>query len=185
MRRAGATRRAELGSSAAMQGAPIASRSFDGAHSDDRADRPGARCVSAGLLRAHFGSARSSIDPMKKSKSALVSAAVAGLFLGTASTSLTSCASGSNSSKMEAQMDKHACKGMNACKGQGGCKSGDNGCGGKNSCKGKGGCATAAHHACKGMNACKGQGGCKSGDNGCGGKNSCKGKGGCAVPVKH
>ena len=120
---------------------------------------------------------------MKKSKSALVSAAVAGLMLGGVSGSLTSCTLMSSSSS-DMQMGKHACKGMNACKAQGGCKAGDNGCAGKNSCKGKGGCATAEHHGCKAMNACKGQGGCKSGDNGCAGKNSCKGKGGCAVPVK-
>jgi len=120
---------------------------------------------------------------MKKTKSALVSAAVAGLLFGATSTTLTSCKS--NDTSMSASVDKHACKGMNACKGQGGCKSGNSGCAGKNSCKGNGGCATAAHHGCKGMNSCKAQGGCKSGDNGCAGKNSCKGKGGCAVPVKH
>lgn len=119
---------------------------------------------------------------MNKTKSALVSAAVAGLLLGTVSTSLTSCKSASTA---EAAMDKHACKSLNTCQGKGGCKSGDAGCAGKNSCKGKGGCATAAPHSCKGSNACKGQGGCKSGDAGCAGRNSCKGKGGCAVPVKH
>jgi hypothetical protein len=43
---------------------------------------------------------------------------------------------------MNADADKHSCKGKNDCKGQGGCKSSDNGCKGKNSCKGKGGCAT-------------------------------------------
>jgi len=119
---------------------------------------------------------------MKKTKSALVSAAVAGLLLGSVST-LTSCMS--TPSSTEVMMDKHACKGMNACTGKGGCKTDVNQCAGKNSCKGKGGCATAAHHSCKGSNACKSQGGCASGDNGCAGKNSCKGKGGCAVPVKH
>jgi hypothetical protein len=76
-----------------------------------------------------------------------------------------------------ADVDKHACKGLNACKSHGNCKSGDNGCAGKNSCKGKGGCASAdVKHDCSGKNACKGQG--------AGGKNECKGKGGCAVPPK-
>jgi hypothetical protein len=120
---------------------------------------------------------------MKKTKSALVSAAVAGLFLGTASTTLTSCKS--NGEQMEMQVDKHACKGMNGCANKGGCSTGDNGCRGKNSCKEKGGCATVEHHSCAGKNACKNQGGCQSGDNGCAGKNSCKEKGGCRVPVQH
>lgn len=79
---------------------------------------------------------------MKKSRSVLVSAAVAGLLLG-GSTSLTACKA---SPQMEAQLDRHACKAMNSCKGQGGCKAGDNGCAGKNSCKGKGGCAVPVHH---------------------------------------
>ena len=120
---------------------------------------------------------------MKKSKSALLSAAVAGLLIGSVST-LASCTS-TKASTNEMAMEKHACKTMNSCAGKGGCKSGDNGCAGKNSCKGKGGCATAAKHDCKSHNSCKGQGGCKTGDNGCAGKNSCKGKGGCAGPVQH
>jgi hypothetical protein len=41
-----------------------------------------------------------------------------------------------------ADLDKHACKGLNACKGHGGCKTSDAGCKGQNSCKGKGGCKT-------------------------------------------
>lgn len=119
---------------------------------------------------------------MKKTKTALVSAAVAGLLLGSVATTLTSCKSPSSTAVM---MDKHACKGMNACAGKGGCKTAANDCAGKNSCKGKGGCATVAHHACKGMNDCKNQGGCKTAENSCAGMNSCKAKGGCAVPVKH
>ena len=83
---------------------------------------------------------------MKKTKSALVSAAVAGLLFGAVSTSLTSCKSSSGDTHKTATMDKHACKGMNACKGQGGCKTGDAGCAGKNSCKGKGGCAVPVKH---------------------------------------
>ena len=117
---------------------------------------------------------------MKKSRSAALSAAVAGLLLGAVSTSLTSCSSGA---EMNMQVDKHACAGHNSCQGKGGCKSGDNGCASKNSCAGKGGCATVSH-ACKAHNDCKAQGGCKSGDNGCAGKNSCKGHGGCKV-TKH
>lgn len=81
---------------------------------------------------------------MKKTKSALVSAAVAGLLFGAVSTTLTSCKSADSGTT--ATMDKHACKGMNSCKGQGGCKSGNNGCAGKNSCKGKGGCAVPVKH---------------------------------------
>jgi hypothetical protein len=118
---------------------------------------------------------------MKKNRSLLVSAAVAGLLLGTTATSLTSCAATATTQNL----DKHACKGMNACAGKGGCKTAANSCAGKNTCAGKGGCATVAHHSCKGMNSCASQGGCKSGNNGCAGKNSCKGKGGCGVPVKH
>ena len=119
---------------------------------------------------------------MNKTKSTIVSAAVAGLFLGsvaTVSSTLTSCSSSKQSTAQPA-MEKHACKGLNSCKNQGGCKSGDNQCAGKNSCKGHGGCATV-QHACAGQNACKMQGGCK----GMAGKNECSGKGGCASPVKH
>ncbi|MFO1077382.1 MAG: hypothetical protein U1E73_06610 [Planctomycetota bacterium] len=119
---------------------------------------------------------------MKKSKSALVSAAVAGLFLGAASATLTSCHSPTMTSKA---MEKHACAAMNSCAGKGGCKTAANACAGKNTCAGKGGCATVEHHSCKTKNACKGQGGCKTASNACAGKNACKGQGGCAVPVKH
>lgn len=122
---------------------------------------------------------------MKKSQSMLLSAAVAGLLLGTAS--LASCTKPAEPKQSTNQVaaDKHACKALNTCKNKGGCKSGDNGCAQKNSCSGKGGCKTIADHACKTHNECKSQGGCKTGDNGCAGKNSCRSKGGCAVPVKH
>ena len=57
---------------------------------------------------------------MKKTKSALVSAAVAGLLLGAVGTSLTSCAT--KAPMAEAAMDKHACKALNSCAGKGGGK---------------------------------------------------------------
>ena len=80
---------------------------------------------------------------MNKTKTALVSAAVAGILLGSTIT-LTSCKS-SDQGSAAAAMDKHSCKGMNGCKGQGGCKTAANECAGKNACKSKGGCATAKH----------------------------------------
>jgi len=117
---------------------------------------------------------------MNKTKSTIVSAAVAGLFLGsvaTVSSVLTSC--GSTQPAAQPAMEKHACKGLNTCKMQGGCKTEKNACKGQNSCQGKGGCATV-QHSCAGKNECKGQGGCQ----GKAGKNECKAKGGCASPVK-
>ena len=78
---------------------------------------------------------------MKKPKSLLLSAAVAGLLLGTAS--LTSCTKQAENGKQttnQVAVDKHACKALNTCKNKGGCKTGDNGCAQKNSCNGKGGC---------------------------------------------
>lgn len=128
---------------------------------------------------------------MKTKKSLLLSAAVSGLLLGGAATSLTSCskdaapATTTPNVTPTASMEKHACKGLNSCTGKGGCKTDANACAGKNSCKGKGGCATVEHHSCKGQNTCKNLGGCGSGDNGCKAKNSCKNKGGCAVPINH
>ncbi|MGE3174360.1 MAG: hypothetical protein AB7O97_17150 [Planctomycetota bacterium] len=120
-------------------------------------------------------------------KTALISAAVGGLLLGATATSLTSCSADDApaSTTENANLPKHACKGLNDCKNQGGCKGADNSCKGNNECKGQGGCATVAHHSCKGQNTCKGLGGCGSGDNGCKAKNSCEGKGGCGVPIKH
>lgn len=119
---------------------------------------------------------------MNKKTSTILSAAVTGLFLGTAM-GTSGCAG--PMAVHEMGIEKHACAGMNTCSGKGGCKAGDNGCAGKNSCEQKGGCATVAHHDCASKNSCRGQGGCKSGNNGCAGKNSCAGNGGCAVPVKH
>ncbi len=79
------------------------------------------------------------------SKAMIAGAAMAGLFTGTAArvhAAYSGPNAGTSIHKMDATVDKHACKGMNSCKGNGGCKTGDNGCKGKNSCKGKGGCAT-------------------------------------------
>lgn len=78
---------------------------------------------------------------MKKSKSALVSAAVAGLLLGGVATTASSCQSSPSQSMAQGHIEKHACKAMNSCKGQGGCKTDKNACAGKNACKGQGGCA--------------------------------------------
>ena len=77
---------------------------------------------------------------MKKSSSAILTAAVSGLLLG----GLTSCKSTDTetTTSQPAGAAKHACAGQNACAGQGGCKSGDQGCAGKNTCSGKGGCST-------------------------------------------
>jgi hypothetical protein len=118
---------------------------------------------------------------MNKTKSTIVSAAVAGLFLGsvaTVSATLTSCGS-TQPAAAQAEVDKHACRGLNSCKMHGGCKTDQNACKYQNSCQGKGGCATV-QHSCAGKNDCRNQGGCQ----GTAGKNECKAKGGCAVPVK-
>ena len=77
---------------------------------------------------------------MKKTKSMLLSTAVAGLLFGTAATTLTSCAASGG----QATIERHACKGMNSCKGQGGCKTEQNSCKGMNACKGQGGSTTAS-----------------------------------------
>ncbi len=78
-----------------------------------------------------------------KANRILIAAAAAGLMLGATACNKSRDEGSSTKPAMSANMEKHACKGMNSCKGKGGCK-------------------TDAH-ACKGMNACKGQGGCKTG----------------------
>ena len=83
-----------------------------------------------------------------KSKTLLVSAAMAGLFTGTVAVKAADTTIGHGSAKTGVNMpvnadgDTHSCKGKNSCKGKGGCSTGDNGCKSKNSCKGKGGCST-------------------------------------------
>jgi len=88
-----------------------------------------------------------------RNHSLVLTAAFAGLLVGTSSrlTGTTSSSSsdstvgspaGQLSTMLTVDSDKHSCKGKNSCKGKGGCKSSDNGCKAKNSCKGKGGCAT-------------------------------------------
>jgi hypothetical protein len=83
---------------------------------------------------------------MKNStKSLVLSAAVAGLFGGTAmrvnaqptNNNAPTATAGVMLAQDAPAPAKHACKGKNDCKGQGGGKHP-----GKNSCKGKGGCAT-------------------------------------------
>jgi hypothetical protein len=87
-----------------------------------------------------------------------LTAAMAGLLVGTADRALgahqNSSDTGTAASKVK--KEKHSCAGKNSCKGKGGCAtdgSKDNkgatagiaekhSCAGKNSCKGNGGCAT-------------------------------------------
>src|SRR5215510_2524727 len=77
--------------------------------------------------------------PMKKT--AILTAAIGGLLLGSAATTLASCSKETPASGAgKAEVAKHACAKMNSCKGQGGCKTGDGGCSGKNTCSAKGGC---------------------------------------------
>lgn len=94
--------------------------------------------------------------PMNRDfRTLLFTAAVSGLFAGTAvSAHAANPAEGNQSPGGQSALssahvlftagetDKHMCKGQNSCKGKGGCASSDNGCRGKNSCKGKGGCST-------------------------------------------
>lgn len=85
-----------------------------------------------------------------KSKTLLVSAAMAGLFTGSLAVQAATTLDNHGAAKAGVNMptsedtggDTHSCKGKNSCKGKGGCSTGDNGCKGKNSCKGKGGCST-------------------------------------------
>jgi hypothetical protein len=100
----------------------------------------------------------SKFKTLKTTKALIATAAIAGLFAGSAArvhaatSDSGTAAQGSSMEKMACngkdgcggKEDKHDCKGKNSCKGKGGCKSGDNGCKGKNSCKGKGGCNTNA-----------------------------------------
>ncbi|HLQ36605.1 MAG TPA: hypothetical protein VK348_02300, partial [Planctomycetota bacterium] len=60
---------------------------------------------------------------MNKTTSAIVSAAVTGLFLGS-TISLSSCHSSQPSDSSQAVMDKHACAKLNSCTGKGGCSTG-------------------------------------------------------------
>lgn len=101
---------------------------------------------------------------------ALATAALSGLFAGSASANPLGSQGITNPSTLS-----YSLAGTQAFGGLG--AGGENGCGGKDGCGGK--------HDCKGKNECKGKGGCKSGDNGCKGKNSCKGKGGCATDGSH
>jgi hypothetical protein len=79
----------------------------------------------------------------KTARTIVLSAAMAGLVVGTMTTT-TGCKSESAGSQAsDNAAAKHDCKGLNSCKGQGGCQTGDMGCRGKNSCKGKGGCKSA------------------------------------------
>jgi hypothetical protein len=84
---------------------------------------------------------------MKFSKHSLaVTAALAGLVGGTAARAAQPISQvnpvfslGMAADDKKAEVEKHACKGMNSCKGQGG---GSKKEWGKNECKGKGACAT-------------------------------------------
>ena len=96
----------------------------------------------------------------------LTSAALGGMMAG----AVVGCSSGDNQAKA-AEVDRHACRGLNDCKSQGADK--------QNACAGQGTCATAEKHACANQNACKHQGGCGETP----GFNDCKTKGGCEVPL--
>jgi hypothetical protein len=77
----------------------------------------------------------------RTARTVIISAAMAGLVVGTMGTGCKTSDSGSAGTQAtDNAASKHDCKGMNSCKGQGGCSQGDMGCKGKNSCKGKGGC---------------------------------------------
>ena len=71
-----------------------------------------------------------------------------------------------------ADVDLHACRGLNECKGQGADK--------KNDCAGRGTCSTAKEHSCASQNDCKHQGGCGATAS----QNDCRTKGECGVPMK-
>jgi hypothetical protein len=94
-------------------------------------------------------------------KSLALTAAMAGLLVGTTDRAFGSPRTGDDGNKTtkttgKMTKEKHACAGKNSCKGKGGCAtdgSKDNkaaaagiaekhACAGKNSCKGNGGCAT-------------------------------------------
>jgi hypothetical protein len=80
----------------------------------------------------------------RTARTVIISAAMAGLVVGTMATGCKSNESGSAGTQAsDNALNKHDCKGMNSCKGQGGCNTGDMGCKGKNTCKGKGGCKVA------------------------------------------
>ena len=124
---------------------------------------------------------------MKKRSSTILAAAVTGLLMGgTSGCTSEKPAEQPKNEKPAAEIEKHACKGLNSCKGNGGCGvEGKHTCKGNNDCSGKGGCPTVPKHTCGGLNDCKGQGGCKvEGKHDCAGKNECAKKGGCHVPVK-
>ncbi len=98
---------------------------------------------------------------MKHTRSLAVTAAMAGLLVGTTNRALGAPQDDSSDKMAKSTAktkvkEKHACAGKNSCKGKGGCAtdgSKDNkaaaagisekhACAGKNSCKGNGGCAT-------------------------------------------
>ena len=97
----------------------------------------------------------------------LTSAALGGMMAG----AVAGCSSGAKEAKA-ADVDLHACRGLNECKGQGADK--------KNDFAGQGACATAKEHSCASQNECKHQGGCGATAS----QNDCRTKGECGVPMK-
>lgn len=77
-------------------------------------------------------------------KSALVTAAIAGMFLANAGAAAAEESAGAK--------DEVKCYGVNACKGHGACGGAGHGCGGQNACKGQGFIKTTAED-------CKAKGG--------------------------
>ena len=95
---------------------------------------------------------------MNSKKSLALTAAMAGLLVGTADRALGAYQTNSDTGQVapKVKAEKHACAGKNSCKGKGGCATDGSkenkaaaagitekhACAGKNSCKGNGGCAT-------------------------------------------
>jgi hypothetical protein len=90
---------------------------------------------------------------MKSKKTAIVTAALAGLLSGTMARA-TASPSPQDTKATKPAIEKHACAGKNSCKGNGGCAT-------DGSKKNKAAAAGVTEkHACKGKNSCKGNGGC-------------------------
>lgn len=82
----------------------------------------------------------------KRTKGAILTSAVATLFLATAAMAQEPGAMASSGSQMQGSTVK--CFGANACKGQSSCKSAQNDCKGQNACKGKGFLNTSSQEEC-------------------------------------
>ncbi len=93
---------------------------------------------------------------MKSGKSLALTAAMAGLLVGTADRALGArqSATDTGSPTTKVKKERHSCAGKNSCKGKGGCAT-------DGSKENKGATAGIAEkHSCAGKNSCKGNGGC-------------------------